>query len=120
MNCEAFIKTYLVQQNRRRAFRSVLPAFEYLSGMHRDGGNVPGALPALIQSLKDRDERDRMPVFHLSDKCDPALPVPPFSFVVLCVLCVGPTCENPARAQIRVDVRADESYRARWRKAKCE
>ena len=70
MNLDAFIKTYCVDRHRRRAFRTVLPAFEFLTGLHRDGGDVPGALPGLIQRLKDRDARDRQPVFHLADKCD--------------------------------------------------
>ena len=52
--CQAFIKTYCVDSQKRRAFRSVLTAFEFLSGLHRDGGAVPGALPERIRKLKER------------------------------------------------------------------
>ena len=55
MNLESFIKTYLVDRNRRKSFRSVLSGWEFLSGLHRDGGEVPGALPGLIEALKKRD-----------------------------------------------------------------
>ena len=57
MNLESFIKTYLVTQHHRRAFRTVLPAFEYLSGLGRDGHLVPASLPQLVETLKSRDDR---------------------------------------------------------------
>ena len=68
MNLESFIKTYLVDRNRRKSFRSVLSGWEFLSGLHRDGGEVPGALPGLIEALKKRDPSERLPVFDLADK----------------------------------------------------
>jgi hypothetical protein len=87
MNLESFIKTYLVQRHQRKAFRSVLSAFEWLSGFSRAGERVPAALPEMIATLKSRSEDARLPklrkqlhqkyelmcVYHLNAVISPAM-----------------------------------------------
>ena len=68
MNLESFIKQYLVTQHHRKAMRTVLTAFMFLSGYSCDGMPVPASLIHLVETLKARDPKLRLPRFYLHDK----------------------------------------------------